>query len=98
MHLVDCGVPLEYIRDLFGYSDAKTTQIYARANLEMKKRALEKAGQTGPISPLPPRPPERQSIQNLMRSWSSLTGSMLAGDRMDGAGSSLIPPGVLEVP
>jgi integrase/recombinase XerD len=53
MHLVDCGVPLEYIRDLFGHSDAKTTQIYARANLEMKKRALEKAGQTAPLSPFP---------------------------------------------
>src|SRR5437870_9551180 len=37
------GVPLEIIRDFLGHVDVKTTEIYARANLEMKRKALEKA-------------------------------------------------------
>jgi len=40
MHLLQSGVSLEIIRDFLGHVDAKTTQIYARANLEMKRRAL----------------------------------------------------------
>ncbi len=42
MHLLQSGVPLEIIRDFLGHVDVKTTQIYARANLEMKKRLLRK--------------------------------------------------------
>ena len=42
MHLLQSGVSLEIIRDFLGHVDVKTTQIYARANLEMKRRALEK--------------------------------------------------------
>ena len=44
MHLLQSGVSLEIIRDFLGHVDVKTTQIYARANLEMKRRALEKVG------------------------------------------------------
>src|SRR5215472_10955163 len=43
MHLLHSGVPLEIIRDFLGHVDVKTTEIYARANLEMKRKALEKA-------------------------------------------------------
>jgi len=43
MHLLQSGVPLDIIRDFLGHTDVKTTQIYARANLEMKRAALEKA-------------------------------------------------------
>jgi integrase/recombinase XerD len=43
MHLLQSGVPLEIIRDFLGHVDVKTTEIYARANLEMKRKALEKA-------------------------------------------------------
>lgn len=47
MHLLQSGVSLEIIRDFLGHVDVKTTQIYARTNLEMKRRALEKvAGDT----------------------------------------------------
>lgn len=46
MHLLQGGVPLEIIRDFLGHVDVKTTQIYARANLEMKRRALEKVTDT----------------------------------------------------
>lgn len=41
MHLLQSGVSLEIIRDFLGHVDVKTTQIYARANLEMKRKALE---------------------------------------------------------
>ena len=33
MHLLQSGVSLEMIRDFLGHVDAKTTQVYARANL-----------------------------------------------------------------
>lgn len=41
MHLLQSGVSLEIIRDFLGHEDVTTTQIYARANLEMKRKALE---------------------------------------------------------
>ncbi len=43
MHLLQAGVDLVYIRDFLGHSDIKTTEIYARADPEMKRNALEKA-------------------------------------------------------
>ncbi|APV90403.1 site-specific integrase [Salmonella enterica] len=43
MHLLQAGVNLIYIRDLLGHSDVKTTEIYARADSETKREALEKA-------------------------------------------------------
>jgi site-specific recombinase XerD len=46
MHLLQCGVSLEIIRDFLGHVDVKTTQIYAKANFEMKRRALEKVTDT----------------------------------------------------
>ena len=42
MHLLQAGVSLEIIRDVLGHEAIVTTQIYARANLEMKRKALEK--------------------------------------------------------
>jgi len=41
MHLYDAGVPLPYIRDILGHIDLSTTEIYARASTEAKRRALE---------------------------------------------------------
>ena len=43
MHLLQSGVNLVYIRDFLGHSDIKTTEVYARADPEMKRNALEKA-------------------------------------------------------
>jgi site-specific recombinase XerD len=43
MHLYEAGVPLPYIRDLFGHVDLSTTEIYARASTEAKRKALEAA-------------------------------------------------------
>ncbi len=41
MHMLQGGVPLVIIRDILGHVDVKTTEVYARANLDMKRRALE---------------------------------------------------------
>ena len=41
MHLLQGGVPLIIIRDFLGHSDVKTSEIYARVDLEAKRKALE---------------------------------------------------------
>jgi site-specific recombinase XerD len=43
MHLLQAGVNLIYIRDWLGHEHTKTTEIYARADSEMKRNALQKA-------------------------------------------------------
>jgi integrase/recombinase XerD len=43
MHLYEAGIPLPYIRDILGHVDLSTTEIYARASIEAKRRALEAA-------------------------------------------------------
>ena len=53
MHLLQSGVPLEIIRDFLGHVDVKTTEIYARANLEMKRKALEKVADVSPLPKIP---------------------------------------------
>lgn len=53
MHLLQSGVPLEMIRDFLGHVDVKTTQIYARANLEMKRKALEKVADEALVPTIP---------------------------------------------
>lgn len=53
MHLLQAGVNLVYIRDLLGHSDIKTTEIYARADLDSKKAALEMAYPSTSRAPYP---------------------------------------------
>jgi site-specific recombinase XerD len=43
VHLLQAGVNLIYIRDLLGHSDCSTTQIYAKADTETRRKALESA-------------------------------------------------------
>jgi site-specific recombinase XerD len=43
MMLLQAGVSLIYIRDLLGHVDIATTEIYARADTEMKRKALQNA-------------------------------------------------------
>lgn len=43
MHLLQAGVNLIYIRDFLGHVDIKTTEIYAKADTETKREAIEKA-------------------------------------------------------
>lgn len=53
MHLLQSGISLEIIRDFLGHVDVKTTQIYARTNLEMKRQALEKISDPSLVPTLP---------------------------------------------
>jgi integrase/recombinase XerD len=53
MHLLQSGISLDMIRDFLGHVDVKTTQIYARANLEMKRNALEKISDPSPVGTIP---------------------------------------------
>ncbi|WP_094607794.1 Tyrosine recombinase XerD [Sporomusa silvacetica DSM 10669] len=43
MHLLQAGVNLIYIRDFLGHVDVKTTEIYAQADTETKRKAIENA-------------------------------------------------------
>jgi integrase/recombinase XerD len=53
MHLLQAKVNLIYIRDLLGHADASTTEIYARADPETKRKAIENAYQSLTPEPLP---------------------------------------------
>lgn len=53
MNLLQAGVSLEIIRDFLGHEGVVTTQIYARANLEMKREALEKVGHAATFPDMP---------------------------------------------
>jgi site-specific recombinase XerD len=43
MHMLQSGVNLIYIRDLFGHVSVQTTEIYARADSRKKREAIEQA-------------------------------------------------------
>jgi site-specific recombinase XerD len=53
IYLYEAGVPLPYIRDILGHVDLSTTEIYARASTEAKRRALEAAYPNIVIDDLP---------------------------------------------
>ena len=48
MHLIQAGVNLIYIRDLLGHADVATTEVYARADAETKRKAIENASAIDP--------------------------------------------------
>ena len=43
MHLLQAGVNLVYIRDILGHVSVTTTEIYARADSQKKREAIESA-------------------------------------------------------
>ena len=43
MHLLENGVNLIYIRDLLGHASVTTTEIYSKANPEIKRKHIEEA-------------------------------------------------------
>ena len=53
MHLLQSGVNLIYIRDLLGHSNVSTTEIYARADETMKRKALLEAYESPSEEQLP---------------------------------------------
>jgi site-specific recombinase XerD len=44
MHLLEAGVNLLYIRDFLGHTSVTTTEVYAKANPEIKRRIIEQHG------------------------------------------------------
>ena len=62
MHLLQSGVNLIYIRDLLGHSDVSTTEIYARADETMERKALLEAYK----SPTEDKLPEWKTDKNLL--------------------------------
>jgi integrase/recombinase XerD len=70
VHLLQSGVNLIYIRDFLGHSDCSTTQIYAKADTETRRKALEAAyADILPTSELP----DWSDDKNLMDYLSSLS-------------------------
>ena len=53
MHLYRAGMPLALLTEWLGHADPETTLIYAHADTEMKRHALEKANSATTHSPLP---------------------------------------------
>jgi len=52
--LVSGNLPLgRLVGNALGHVDVKTTQIYARANLEMKRKALERISDSSPVRAIP---------------------------------------------
>lgn len=41
MHMLQSGVPLIIIRDFLGHADIKTSEVYARVDMDAKRKALE---------------------------------------------------------
>lgn len=60
MHLVEAGVSLDIVRDFLGHADIQTTELYARANLEMKRAAIAKISPT-PV-PIVPKWKENKTL------------------------------------
>jgi site-specific recombinase XerD len=67
MHLLQSGVNLVYIRDILGHVDIKTTEIYARIDSEMKRKALEKAT-VGTVSEAQPIWQKNKGLLDWLRS------------------------------
>jgi len=53
MHLLQAGNPATVIQSILGHADIRSTDIYARADIEMKRHALQKAAEMAPSVNLP---------------------------------------------
>lgn len=53
MHLLQAGNPATAVQAILGHADIRTTDLYARADMEMKRQALEKAAKIVPSTALP---------------------------------------------
>jgi site-specific recombinase XerD len=64
LHLTEADINPIYIRDFLGHTDLKVTEIYSKASIGMKKRALEKLSGEG--NPIPEEPPDWNGNKSLM--------------------------------
>lgn len=53
MHMVEADINLIYIRDILGHESIETTQVYAKANPEARRKALEKMESKSPEPSMP---------------------------------------------
>ncbi len=53
MHMLQGGVPLIIIRDFLGHADMKTSEVYARVDMDAKRKALESLMPNTPSSTVP---------------------------------------------
>ena len=66
MHLLENGVNLIYIRDILGHASVVTTEVYAKANPEMKRQAIEAAA-AKTVGPSRYDPATRQDLLTWLR-------------------------------
>ena len=64
MHMYQGGMPLEAIALILGHEDPQTTRIYAKADIEMKRKAMEKVKERGFDSKRPEMEPEAMWVGN----------------------------------
>jgi site-specific recombinase XerD len=62
MHLLQAGNPLVVIGNILGHVCVSTTEVYAKADMTMKRRALESVAHVAS----PPEPPSWQRDKNLI--------------------------------
>ena len=53
MHLLQAGNPATVIQSILGHADIRSTDIYARADIKMKRHALQKAAEMAPSVKVP---------------------------------------------
>jgi len=68
MHMLQAGINLVYIRDFLGHANVSTTEVYARADTELKRREMEKA-----MVRITPDLPDWASDKVLMKFLTTLT-------------------------
>lgn len=67
IHLLQSGVNLIYIRDFLGHVDIQTTEIYARIDGEMKRKALERSNNNNVVSEKMPAWQSNAGLMNWLK-------------------------------
>ena len=68
MHMVEAGINLVYIRDYLGHESIDTTQVYAKANPEVRRKAISKM-EAKTAAPSMPDWNDNPDIMNFLRSF-----------------------------
>lgn len=69
MHWLEAGFDLQYIKDLLGHANLTTTEIYARLNVEMKRKLLEQAHPPDPQLPTYPSWTEDNNMMDWLHNF-----------------------------
>jgi len=68
MHLLQAGNPMVILQAVLGHADVRTSSIYARADIEMTRAALEKTSPAGPTQPSLPSWQANPGLMEWLRS------------------------------